>query len=101
LSGDRPFKFGGGKPPAGFEGGAKQAQRPSHNPADTQKHARDEGETLVEAAVEETMPDYEVDSAEPKEAGQNHGEGHAQRPTWERSNPWPAAVAVKQKPFKF
>ena len=95
------MKLGPGKAPAGFEGGPKQAPRPSHNDAETVKHAQAEGETLVEAGQESMMPDYEVDSATPKEAGQGRGEGHPQRPTFERSNPWPPAEAVKHVPFKF
>jgi hypothetical protein len=90
----------GGSAPAGFNGGAKQAPRPRHNAAETAKHAQSEGETLVEAAAESMVPDYEVSSAVPHEAGQSHGEGHPQRPTYERSNPWPEAKPVAHKPFK-
>lgn len=95
------FKVHDAKPANGFVGGAKQAQRPRHNPAETVKHANEEGETLVEAGQESMMPDYEVNSATPHEAGQSHGEGHPQRPTYERANPWPAAKPVTHKPYKF
>jgi hypothetical protein len=76
------------------------APRPVFNQAETAKHAAEEGETLFEAGVENQQPDYDIGSATPVEAGQNHGENHAQRPTYKPAIPWPESKPVAHKPFK-
>ena len=86
--------------PARNPGSDKQAQRVPHSPAKTAKHAAAEGETLLEAAVEEAPPVGDVGSNTPQEAGNEHGEGHVQRPVYPAANPWPEAKPVAHKPFK-
>jgi hypothetical protein len=96
MAGPRPFKLHDapdGRP-------APVADRPRFNPAKTNEHAREEGETLVEAGQENMQPDFELDSSVPEEAGQPHGEGHVQRPAYKAANPWPASKPVAHKPFK-
>lgn len=63
------------------------------------EHAVGEGESLADAAVEMGVPSREVGKAAPHETGQEHGEGHLQRPVY----PMPTTAAPVQNgrpPFK-
>ena len=98
MAGGKPFKLNGDA--AGNASAAGANGRPRFSIAETNKHAVDEGETLIEAGQENMQPDMEIDSTRPAEAGQPHGEGHPQRPAFPVANPWPAAKPVAHKPFK-
>lgn len=76
------------------------AQKRGLMPGEPAKHAAAEGETLVDAGIEVGVPDYDVGSATPHEGGQQHGEGHVQRPEHRPNISWPPADNGR-KPFKF
>jgi hypothetical protein len=68
--------------------------------AEVFRHAITEGETLYEAATEQTAPDHEIGTGAPKEAGTNRGEDHVQQPSYPPAIPWPAAPGVARSPMK-
>ena len=66
---------------------------------DVWQHSKDEGESVLDANTELRVPDREVSSRVPKEAGLNRGEDHPQVPVYPEYKPWGPAD-TGNKPFR-